>query len=278
VTLPAAATAAAFVILFSNPAMSLAREWLGDSGDSGYGLLLFPVALWLAWRDGIHADATPNPRAGTFLLIGAALLRALGSLAAELYSQRLAIWLAIFGLVVFTCGWRQIRHWWLPLTLLVLSIPLPAVITNYLTIPLQFQASALGAGMIRWRHIPVVASGNVIDIPGQRLFVAEACSGLRSLTALLALGVMIGGMYLTTIPSRILLLLFAIPVAVLVNGVRIFLTAFLMYFVDPSLGRGLQHERVGWALFLVSFAILGGIGAVVRIGERRVLRLAGRDA
>jgi exosortase len=115
----------------------------------------------------------------------------------------------------------------------------------------------------------------VIFIPGQQLFVAEACSGLRSLTALVALGVMVGGMWLTTAPARILLLLIAIPVAVLVNGIRVFLTAFLMHYVDPALGRGFMHESQGWGLFLVSLLILASITFLVRQVE---VRVTGRGA
>lgn len=269
--LPLALVGLAFVVLFQGPMRSIAVDWWNEP-DAGHGLLLFPVSLWLGWRSGIHAAARPSPVWGTLILVGAVLLRALGGLAAEFFTQRFSIWLALVGLIVFAFGWRQIRHWWLPLSLLVLAIPLPALITNRLAIPLQFRASRMGTALIEWRKIPVRANGNVIDIPGQRLFVAEACSGLRSLMALVSLGVMIGGMYLRTIPGRAVLLLLAVPVAVCVNAVRIFLTAFLMYFVDPALGRGFMHESEGWALFLVAFVIIGAIGMLISLIEKRVGR------
>lgn len=274
--LPVGLAVVAFVALFLSPARGLAHDWLSDD-ESSYGLLLFPVALWLAWRTGMCPDRRPNVELGTILLVGAVFLRALGSLAAELFSQRFSIWLAIVGLVVFCFGWRQVRVWWLPLALLALSVPFPALITNVLAIPLQYRASHLGTALIEWRHIPVRATGNVISIPGQELFVAEACSGLRSLTALIALGVMVGGMWLTTVPARIFLLLITIPVAVVVNGVRVFLTAFLMYFVDPALGRGFMHESQGWGLFLVSLLILSGVTFLVRMVEVRVTRRWGKN-
>lgn len=267
----------AFVVLFADPARLLARDWWNDP-DAGHGLLLAPVSLWLAWKSGLRDDASPAPGWGGAIILAAVLLRALGSLAAEFFTQRFSIWLALVGLVVFAFGWRQLRHWWLPAALLLLSIPLPALITNKLAIPLQFQASKYGTKLIEWRHIPVRTNGNVIVIAGQNpgetfsLFVAEACSGLRSLTALLALGVMIGGMYLRTVPGRIVLLLLSIPIAVAVNSLRIFLTAFLMYMVDPALGRGFMHTSEGWALFVVSFAIIGVIGAAIGLVERRLTR------
>ena len=200
------------------------------------------------------------------------MIRLLGGLAAEFFTQRFSIWVALLGLVVFCFGWRQVRHWWLPLTLLVLAIPLPALVTNQLAIPLQFEASRLGTALIRWRHIPVRTAGNVIQLPQSTLFVAEACSGLRSLSALIALGVMIGGMYLRTTVGRIAIVFLAIPLAILLNGIRIFLTAFLVYFVSPESGQGFMHTSEGFAMFVVALGCLAGIATAARLLERTLSR------
>jgi len=271
--LPVAGALAAFLILFASPGASLVRDWLHED-DAGHGLLLFPVALWLAWRSGLREDATPQPGWGAAILVASVMCRFLGALAAEFFTQRFSIWLATVGLVVFYFGWRQARHWWLPLTLLVLAIPLPALVTNQLAIPLQFQASRLGTALIRMRDIQVRTTGNVIQIPEGTLFVAEACSGLRSLSALIALGVMIGGLYLRSITGRVAIFVLAIPLAIVLNGVRIFLTAFLMHFVDPALAQGFMHQSEGFGMFAVALACLAGIASIARIVERRVLKEA----
>jgi exosortase len=268
--LPVGVAVVAFVILFASPSASLVHDWLHED-DAGHGLLLFPVSLWLAWRGGILADAVGNRGAGIALLVASVVLRLVGALASEFFSQRVSIWLAVVGVIVFCYGWRQVRHWWLPVALLLLAIPLPALITNALAIPLQFQASRLGTALIKMRHIPVHTTGNVISLPGDTLFVAEACSGLRSLSALIALGVMMGGMYLRTLPGRLGILLVTIPMAILLNGVRIFLTAFLVYFVDPALGQGFMHTSEGFGMFIVAIVCLGLIAMVARMVERRIV-------
>lgn len=270
VALPVVIGAVAFGVLFAEPTVLLGRDWWNNP-DAGHGLLLFPVSLWLAWKAGIVDTPTPARAMGFATIVAAVLLRWTSGLAAELFTMRASMWGALVGIILFTAGWRQLRHWWLPLTLLLLSIPLPGVITNTLAIPLQFQASEFGTRLIEWRDIPVRQSGNVILIPGQRLFVAEACSGLRSLTALIALGVMMGGMYLRTVPARLLLIVLAIPIAIVVNSVRIFLTAFLMYFVDPSLGRGFMHTSEGWALFVGALGLVAAVAAALGWVERRIL-------
>ena len=254
---PLVVGAAAFLILFANPLRLLAVDWWTDP-DAGHGLLLAPLALWLAWRKGLVTERRPQPLLGSLILGGSVVLRYLAGLAAEMFTMRLSVVGAIVGILLFIYGWRQILRWWLPITLFTLSIPLPAIITNTIALPLQFKASQLGASLLDARHVPVRLSGNVIMLPGgHRLFVTEACSGLRSLTALLSLGVLIGGLWLKYPVTRVVLLALAIPVAVLINGVRVFLTGFLVFFVSPALGEGFMHVTEGWLMFIVAFGILG---------------------
>jgi exosortase len=265
--LPLAATVLAFVLLFVQPFVSLTRDWW-NSPEAGHGLLLAPVAVWLAWRSGIRKDASGNAALGLGVLILAVLLRCAAGLAAELFTMRASILLALAGLVIYQFGMRQLLRWWLPFVLAGLSIPLPELVTQTLALPLQFKASQMGAALLEMRNIPVRLTGNVIRLPGQELFVTEACSGLRSLTALLSLGVLLGALVLRSPILRVLLLLLAIPIAVVINGVRVFLTGFLVYFVDPALGKGFMHSTEGWLLFLVSFGSLGAVAWLGMMGER----------
>jgi exosortase len=117
----------------------------------------------------------------------------------------------------------------------------------------------MGAALLAWRDVPVKLSGNVILLPGRKLFLTEACSGLRSLAALVSLGVLVGGLWLRTPAARLIILALTIPVAIVVNAIRVFLTGFLVYFVDPKLGEGFLHLTEGWFLFVAAFAILGSV-------------------
>lgn len=262
-----AVTALLFLLLFWAPITTLLRDWWNDP-EAAHGLLLAPIALWLAFRSGIRPDARPQASLGLALLLGAVLIRLAAELAAELFTLRMSLLLAAAGLVVWRYGFRQLLRWWLPGSLLVLSVPLPDVVVGSLALPLQFRASQLGAALLEWRDVPVLLAGNVLHLPGRSLFVTEACSGLRSLTALLSLGLLIGGLWLRSPWLRGLLAAAAIPVAMLLNGIRIFVTGFLVYFVDPSLGEGVMHYTEGWVLFVVAFAILGGLAWALTRLER----------
>lgn len=259
---PVAAAAVTFAILYWAPMATLVRDWWSDP-EAGHGLLLGPLALYLAWRRGRAPGARPQPRLGLVILAAAIVLRYLSGLAAELFTMRMSLLLGVAALIVFRRGLVQILYWWLPALLLMLSVPLPAVVLGSLALPLQLKASAFGAALLEWRHVPVLLAGNVIHLPDRSLFVTEACSGLRSLTALLSLGILIGGLWLRSPWLRVLLVAAAVPIAMALNGLRIFITGFLVYFVDPALGEGALHYTEGWFMFVVAFMVLGAMAWVL---------------
>lgn len=266
---PLVATGLTFGVLFARPIYLLVRDWW-NLPEAGHGLLLGPVAIWLAWRSGIRPGATPNRAAGVILLALAVLVRFAAGLAAELFTMRASIVIALAGLTIYHFGFRQLVRWWLPFALVCLSIPLPELVTQALALPLQFKASRMGAALLELRNVPVRLTGNVIQLPGRQLFVTEACSGLRSLTALLSMSVLLGALVLRSPVARIGLVALAIPVAIFINGIRVFLTGFLVYFVSPSFGEGFMHMTEGWLLFLVSLSILAGAAWVGGLLERGI--------
>ncbi len=266
-----ALTAALFVALFAKPAALLVDAWWNDP-NSGHGLLLVPLSLWFAYSRGRHAKAAPQRMLGLGILVTAIVFRYAADLAAELFVMRGSMIMALAGLTVFYAGFRQLIFWWLPFTLVSLSVPIPEVILNTVALPLQFTASKIGASLLEWRKIPVLMTGNVIRIPGQELFVAEACSGLRSLTALLSLGVLLGALFLQTVPARLLLVLVAIPIAILINGFRVFLTGFLVLFVSPEMGEGFMHTSEGMMMFGGAFLLTSLVAWLLGLIERKVIR------
>jgi exosortase len=265
--LPWAATAVAFAMLFAKPIYLLAKDWW-TMPEAGHGLLLAPVAIWMAWRSGIDPEAKPNRTLGVTLLLLAVAVRTASGLAAELFTMRGSIVIALAGITVYEFGFKQLIRWWLPFALICLSIPLPELITQALALPLQFKASRMGAALLEMRNVPVRLAGNVIQLPGRELFVSEACSGLRSLTALLSMAVLLGALLLKSPVTRMLLVVLAVPVAIVVNGIRVFITGFLVFYVSPAYGEGFMHITEGWLLFLVSLAILGAMAWFGGLVER----------
>jgi len=263
-------TAALFLACFAPVIVGLVEAWL-SLPDAAHGILIAPVAVWLAWRSGPVADPRPARWTGAALILIAVFANVFGRVAGVETIPRAAFLLALGGLTIWFAGWRQVLAWWLPFVLMALTIPLPESIIASMTLPLQQIAARMGASMLAWRHIPVLLSGNVIQLPGHTLFVSEACSGLRSLTALLSMSILVGALFLRYPISRVLMVAVAVGLAIFVNGIRIFMTGFLVFFVDPKLGEGFMHLTEGYLLFLVSLSVL----ALLTWGFLRVERRIG---
>lgn len=262
-----AVVALAFLLLFGETLAGLLVDWTQDP-DYGHGLLLVPLAGYLAWSRRLEGARRPAPVGGLFILAGSVLLFWLGEIAAEFFTRRLAALVALAGLAVFYAGWRQARAWWLPFGLLFVTIPVPEVVLNSVTLPLQLLASRVAVALLEFRHVPVALSGNIILLPGRELFVAEACSGLRSFSALLGTSLLLGGTMLRTWPARIGLLMVALPAALAANAFRVFLTGYLVYYAGPEAAEGALHLSAGIGVFLAAL----GIVALVLLTLRRVER------
>lgn len=179
-----------------------------------------------------------------------------GVLGAELFLSRISLLLLIAGLVVFFRGWEFFRAVLFPWAFLILMVPLPAIIFNRITFPLQVLTSKVAATVLPWFGVPVLREGNVINLPHKPLDVAEACSGIRSLLALVTLSIIYGQLMEGRRWVRFVLVLAAVPIAVAANSLRIVGTGLLVEYWNPDKAEGFFHSFEGWLIFLVSLSML----------------------
>ncbi len=255
--------AAAFLLLFGETIAGLLTDWARNP-EYGHGLLLLPLALYLGWRSWLVGTHPADRISGAALLLGAVCIFWLGTIAAEFFTRRVAVLLALLGLVVYYWGLAQARAWWLPFALLLATIPVPEVLLNSVTLPLQLLASRIAVTLLHFRHVPAGLAGNIIYLPGVELFVAEACSGLRSLSALFGMSLLIGGTSLTTARARIAVLALALPAALAANAFRVFVTGYLVYYAGPEVADGALHTAAGIGVFLVALILIGAATLVLR--------------
>lgn len=262
--LPHVALVATFALLFGPALMDLAVAWW-TSGEYGHGFILLPISLVLAARRVVPPLAAP--RAAIPGLVVSIALFLLGVLAGESFLQWVAIVISLAALTVHLRGWAQLRAWWLPFALLASTIPLPEILLDNLTQPLQLFSSAAAVWLLDARHIPAAQSGNVIFLPGQQLFVAVACSGLRSISALFGLTLLVSGTAISSTPGRIALLGLAVPAAIAANVLRVWATGFGAYYIGPQIATGLAHHLLAAAAFGLPLAVVGGVALGIRRRE-----------
>lgn len=244
---------------------SLAHQWWTDQNFSHGVFVPFFVAL-VVWRDRQRLARIPLKPSWTGLPIIVVALATLlaGVFGAELFLSRSSLILLAAGCVIYFAGWRYFRALLLPWLFLFLMIPIPAIVFNQITLPLQFFASETAAEILRLFGVPVLREGNVIVLPRMPLEVAEACSGIRSLMSLGTMAIIYGYFADSSVWRRVVLALLAIPVSVAANALRIVGTGLTVQYWDPDKALGFFHEFSGWLIFVVSLIMLFALHALLR--------------
>jgi exosortase len=259
------------VALYFKVGVALVSQWWHDP-DYSHGFFVPFLALWILWdRRAKLQKVPPQPNWwGVPIVLAAMGALILGSLGAENFVSRVSILILIAGLVIHFYGWSYFRIILLPWLVLFLMIPLPAIIANRIVLPLQFLCSGLATGLMDLFNIPVYREGNVIHLPSITLEVAEACSGIRSLFAMITLVVAYSYLLEQKTWKRVVLVISAVPIAVLANSVRIMASGVLGQYWSRDKAEGFFHLFSGLVIFSFSFLLLWLLHALLRkLGSSR---------
>jgi exosortase len=248
---------AALLWLYAPVLYRLIAQWVHDPNYS-HGFFVPAFSLYVVWQERDRLRRLPRRPSwyGLLILAIAVVVLTAGTLGAELFLSRTSFLIAISGLVVLFFGWSFLRAILFPWLFLLLMIPIPNIIFNQITFPLQLLASKAAAFVLPLLGVPVLREGNVIQLPVMTLEVAEACSGIRSLMSLATLSIIYGYLLETRISTRVILAIAAIPIAVIANGLRIIGTGLLVQYWDPEKAEGFFHAFSGWLIFVVSLLLL----------------------
>ncbi len=254
----------------------LVWQWSNDP-DFSHGFFVPLFAAFVIWqrRKQLAAVRVAPSWWGLVVIAGALMTLLVGVLGAELFLSRSSLVLLLGGLVIYFLGGGFFRALLFPWAVLFLMIPIPKVIYNQITFPLQFLASRLATGLLSLAGVPVLREGNIIQLPAMTLEVVEACSGIRSLLSLGTLAVMYGYFLEPSIFRRVLLLAAAVPIAVAANALRIMGTGLLGQYWSPDKSEGFFHTFSGWVIFVLSLVMLLCVHSLLGLRKRR--GSAGKD-
>jgi exosortase D (VPLPA-CTERM-specific) len=259
--------------------------WIGFTGlatawarpEYSHGPVIPCLSFYLFLREMRFVPPTAGPvtdRGPGVMVIGLALtLALLGNLVEidDLVFYALIVW--ILGLVLTIFGARRGWTFWPSVLHLVFMLPLPQFLYWRFTIGLQFVSSEIGVSFVSALGVPVYLDGNVIDLGVYKLMVAEACSGLRYLFPIMSFSYVFAVLYRGPLWHKLTLLLFAVPVAVLMNAVRIGIIGVLVDRYGIAQAEGFLHVFEGWVVFLSCIAILFLLAKAMQwvTGDRRRL-------
>jgi exosortase len=279
----------AIVFAYATVLVKLAQDWWSDENYS-HGLLIPFIIGYILWTQRERLARVPVKSSaflgGAIVIFGLFGLWA-GVAGAELYTQRLSLLLLLAGTVIYFWGMTVLRFLLVPFGLLFLALPIPAIIFNKIAFPLQLFASRCAVWSMSLLGIPVLRQGNIIELKPlnsfetKKLEVVEACSGIRSLMTLLTLAVVLA--YFTHSRSvnppssggrfgwlksygfwrAAIIILSAVPIAILTNAFRVSGTGILAHYYGTEVADGFFHSFSGWAIYIVAFILLFGIGMIL---------------
>jgi len=255
--------------LYSSILARLFLQWVGPSHDPNFehGVFVPLFALFVLWQDRKKLSViAPAPSwAGLPLLVLSLFMLVLGVLGAELFFSRVSLLILLAGLIILFQGWTFFRAILFPWAFLILMIPIPTLILQQVTFPLQLLAAKLAAALLELVGVAVLRQGNVIVLASMPLDVAEACSGIRSLLTLVTLAIIYGYLLETRLWVRVILALSAVPIAVAANSFRIFGTGLLVQYWDPDKAEGFFHSFSGWLIFVVALILLFAVHRAISL-------------
>ena len=251
-------------LLYQQIVPYLIQQWAEDD-DYTHGFLIVPLALYFVWEKRsqlVQVLPKPSPLGAAFLA-GGLLTLVVGNVGADLFLQRFSLILVLAGLVWLILGRVFLSELLFPIAFLIFMVPLPAIVMNAIAFPLQLFAAQTATFCMQVAGVPVLREGNVIQLANTTLEVVEACSGIRSLQALLALGAVYGYFTQKAVWKRWALLFLSIPIAIAANAFRVAGTGFLAHFIGAEAAQGFYHSFAGWIVFGVAFVLLLGAGTLL---------------
>jgi len=259
--------------LYHSILFRLMLQWYDDPNYT-HGVFVPAFSAFVLWRERSKLEKlSAKPSSWGLLLVGFALaLLIFGDLGAELFLARFSFVLLIAGLAWLFLGAAYLQAGIFPLAFLVLMIPVPAILFDQISLPLQFLASRLTATILPWLGVPVLREGNIINLPLMSLEVAQACSGIRSLLSLITLAGIYGYVIGATKLRRAILIVAAVPIALLANVLRVVVTGLLAQYWGPDKAEGFFHLFSGLLIFMAALLMLFSVHRTLSwSGSRRAV-------
>jgi len=255
---------ACLVVLYFHVLQGLVSDWI-HMPDFSHGFLIPFVSIYFIYERRNQLKTLPlsgNWVGLGWLILGVVLLF-IGKIAYQWFTMEFSMLVVLCGIILYLLGKEFLRMLFFPLCFLIFMIPLPSILMQQITFPMQLFASKVAGGFLYFIGIPALREGNVILLANTSLEVAEACSGIRSLISLLALSVVFAYFSQKTTLKRLLLILSTFPIAIIANAARVTGTGILAHHYGDNVAQGFFHSFSGWILFVVAFICLFIVGSLL---------------
>ena len=255
--------------LYSSVIPDMVVVWYRDDNYS-HGFFVPFIAGYFLYRhrEELAASRIAPSNLGFPVIILALIQFTVASLCMEYFTLRSSLVVLIAGLVLYFFGTGIFKKAFFSIILLVFMVPLPQILYNAVSLPLKTLATKSAVGFMQVIGMTVMREGNIIMLPNATLEVVEACSGIRSLLSLLTLSTAYAFLLKTSPLKRMLIIIFAVPLAIFMNALRVIETGILVQKWGAVMAQGFYHGLAGIMVFMVSMLLLMLIGKLLCGTER----------
>jgi exosortase len=243
--------------------------WLEDLwNDPNYShVYIVPIISgFVIWQRRRRLAALPirGSWLGVPLILAGVAALIVGDIGAETFLMRTSLIVILAGLVLFHFGSAMLRALAFPLGFFLFMVPMPAIFFYAMTARLQNIAAETGAWGLDLLGVPILLDGNVIHLSRLTLGVTEACSGIRSLITLVALGVAWAHLMLPRFWMQVVLVVSVLPITTVANAGRIVMTGLVGRSLGVEYAEGFFHFFSGWLVFIVAILCMLAVHGILR--------------
>lgn len=237
---------AGLILLTGQAWLGMADKWWNDA-TYNHAMFVPLISGWLVWtRREVLQDLQPSTWwPGLVGLAGALMLWLLGTLAGVNTAIHLGAVAALMATVPTLLGPRVTAALLFPLGYMLFLVPFGGELVP----ALQMITAEIVIFLTQLSGITAHIDGVFIDTPVGLFEVAEACSGVKFLIAMLALGVLVAQTCFKTWKRRAIFMAAALALPILANGVRAWGTIAIAQVQGIEFAEGFDHVFYGWVFF-----------------------------
>ncbi len=236
----------------------LVDGWTDPDTYYAHGPLVPMVSAFLLWRQRKElagAASSPSPWGVRLIILGLGI-QLLSAVWRIYFTSAVSFFILLIGLILASGGWGLLKKVWFPVAFLLFMVPMPLSLVASFSLFLKIVAAKTASALIWAMGIPVWREGSVLYLPHSTVLVEDLCSGLRSLIALVALGVLVAYFHRAALWKRLLILSTAVPVALSANVFRIVALSLGSELYGALFAGGLFHDVMGLLSFLLAYGVL----------------------
>lgn len=249
----------AFVWAYWNPTLATLWARLTQSDEYSSGLLVPLIAIYVVWirREELRAvPIVPALGLGLLAFAVAQAARFVGLYLGMDSGENLSVILTVWAILLMLLGWRMIWKIKAILLFLLLTLPLPGQVQGWITLPLQRWATSSAVFSLEAMGYAVQQQGNIIDINGTQVGVAEACNGLRMVTAFFVIAGFVALIIRRSAWQKIVIFVSSVPIALICNTIRLAITTIAFTMIQATTWEKAFHDFGGLAMMPLALAMI----------------------